>query len=124
MGNGLAMRKGKAKLVEQVRRFCLTLPEAAEQESFGEPWFRAGKKPFAMLSQPGEQPKVCLKVPKKLQGVFLEDERFTKAPYIGQHGWVLLPLDEARVSWRELRELILQSYRLNVPKKIVARLVC
>src|SRR5687768_10483320 len=39
--------------IERVRRACLALPEATEQEAWGEPTFRVRKKVFAMHAAAG-----------------------------------------------------------------------
>ena len=42
---------------------------------------------------------------------------YYRTPYIGQHGWVTLddPLDH---DWSEIRELIVDAYRLAAPKSL------
>jgi predicted DNA-binding protein (MmcQ/YjbR family) len=53
--------------------------------------------------------------------LFLNDSRLIKTPYIGNHGWVSLELNE-HTNWEEVAELVKSSYRNNAPKKLAARL--
>jgi predicted DNA-binding protein (MmcQ/YjbR family) len=46
----------------------------------------------------------------------IEDPRFFKTPYIGKQGWVSLIADK-RPNWREVRQLIKESYDLVSLKK-------
>ncbi len=64
------------------------MPEAEETTSFGHPTFRVGKKTFAVLDE-----------------------------YIGKHGWTSLRLDGTPLEWREVEELVRESYRLIMPKR-------
>lgn len=40
------MRKANQKILHRLRDFCLALPESIEDQQFGNPAFRAGKKPI------------------------------------------------------------------------------
>jgi predicted DNA-binding protein (MmcQ/YjbR family) len=48
----------------------------------------------------------------ELQGLFLDDSRFFRTPYVGKHGWVTLKVYAARLNWTEVRDLVRGSYRL------------
>jgi predicted DNA-binding protein (MmcQ/YjbR family) len=97
--------------VDRLRKICLALPDAAETENFGHPFFRFRKKPFCVYNGEKATPAVSFKVLKTEQGMFLEDPRFYKTPYVGQHGWVSLRLS-GRLSWKEIEELVQASYHL------------
>jgi hypothetical protein len=49
-------------------------------------------------------------------------ERFFVPPYVGHAGWVGVHLGGRSVGWREIDELVRQSYRLVAPKRLAARL--
>ena len=53
-----------------------------------------------------------MKVEKELQGIFLDDPRFFRTPYIGKHGWVTLKVYAAPLNWTEIKALVRGSYRL------------
>jgi predicted DNA-binding protein (MmcQ/YjbR family) len=57
-----------------------------------------------------------VKVGKKMQPVFLEDDRFYRTPYVGQHGWVSLRAN-TKLDWTEIRGLVEGSYQLVHIKK-------
>lgn len=100
------------KHLEKLRKLCLAMPESHETFTWGHPQFRVRNKIFCGC----DEGSACFKVGKAMQGVFLEDARFFKTPYVGQHGWVSLRL-EGKVDWKEVRELVAQSYRLIAGKR-------
>ena len=109
------------RYLERFRKIALALPEVAETESFGHPWFRAGGVSGKVISVFGREEGhwcVTFKASKPEQSIFLEDPRFFKTPYVGQHGWVSLRLDPAKPNWEEVAELLKMSYRQNAPAKL------
>lgn len=104
-------------ITERLRAVCLALPDTSETTTFNNPTFRSGKNTFAVISthHPGTL-ILCFKVEKQMQPVFLEDSRFFKTPYIGQHGWLSLALDGA-INWDEVAELVSGSHDLASRKK-------
>jgi predicted DNA-binding protein (MmcQ/YjbR family) len=107
-------------VLKKLRTICLRLPAATEGVSFGHPTFRIQGKMFAVLEEYKGELGVCLKVGTLLQGIFLEDSRFFRTPYIGKHGWVTLRVYAAPLDWNEIRELVKGSYQLTAPKKKIA----
>ena len=67
---------------------------------------------FAVLEEYKGELGICVKVEKDLQGIFLDDSRFLRTPYIGKHGWVTLKVFAARLNWTEVKDLVRGSYRL------------
>ena len=100
-----------AAVLPRLRKLCLALPGAEETENFGHPFFRFKGKPFCIFHGPDQGHTIAIKVAKTEQGMFLEDPRFIRTPYIGQHGWVSLKIAE-RLDWEEVEELVKGSYRL------------
>jgi predicted DNA-binding protein (MmcQ/YjbR family) len=108
---------------ERFRRVCLSLPETTEVfvEDWGHPTFRVGPKlkMFASCSAPeATQFSIGMKVEKAHQQALVHsDTRVTVAAYVGKHGWITVdasgPLD-----WDEVREWVVESYRLNAPSKL------
>lgn len=113
--------KDMARFVERFRKLCLSLPEAVEVEAWGHPNFRAGKKTFSVFEFYKERPCIAVKMGTAQQAVFLDDERFFETPYIGKHGWVSLWVD-GRVDWTLIEDLVLTSYRLVAPKRMITKL--
>lgn len=111
----------EAQILARLRPICLSLPAATETITFGHPTFRVAKKTFAVLEEYQGHLSIALKVGKAHQGIFLSDPRFYRTPYIGQHGWVSLKVDE-KINWTEVKHLVMDSYRLTATKKTFARL--
>jgi predicted DNA-binding protein (MmcQ/YjbR family) len=107
----------EATVLKKLRAICLRLPAATAGVTFGHPTFRIAGKMFAVLEQYKGELGICVKVGTLLQGVFLDDSRFFRTPYIGKHGWVTLRVYAARLNWSEIRELVKGSYDLVAPKK-------
>lgn len=107
--------------LERVRKILFTFPEMVESVSFGQPWFRAGGKMITVYEQSTAGWALCFKCGKKDMGIFLQDPRFEKTHYIGQHGWVTMRFQaKAKPDWEELEELLKMSYRNNAPPKLRA----
>ena len=98
-------------IAERLRSICLALPTATETVSFGHPTFQVEGKTFCVLDVYKGETAIAVKVGIPAQGIFLEDARFYKTPYIGKHGWVSLRTD-GKLNWREIRGLVEGSYAL------------
>ena len=103
-------------LVKKLRKICLALPEAVETNNFGHEWFRIRKKPFCVFHGTKEAPAIAFKVAKTEQGIFLEDPRFYKTPYMGHNGWVSIHAN-GQLDWEEVEELVKGSYQLVSSKR-------
>ena len=117
---------GPDAAVDRVRRICLALPEAHEQEAWGEPTFRVRKKIFAMLAGAGNhhgagREALWVKAPVGVQEMLVrsEPDTYFVPPYVGVKGWIGIVLD--RIDDAELREQVVQSYCMIAPKKLAAR---
>jgi predicted DNA-binding protein (MmcQ/YjbR family) len=113
-------------LISQIRTLCKDLPEAEEYLMHSHPSFRAGKKCFVILGE-GDSGlsrtgvTMSIKVSLMEQGLFLEDPRFSRTHYIGQHGWVTLHVDRG-TSPEEVEHLVLKSYRGAATKRALKAL--
>ncbi len=94
--------------LEVLRRQTAALPGAEEYVMVHHPAFRVGKKPFAILGM-DHAPTLSINLGVVTQQELLDDARFTRTHYIGQHGWVTV--DAGELTRAELRELVLASYR-------------
>jgi hypothetical protein len=52
--------------------------------------------------------------------VALDPKRFYLPAYMAHRGWVAFRLDFGKVDWKEVDELVTESYRLVAPKKLAA----
>src|SRR3954462_1737261 len=113
--------------LERLRAICLPFPEAVETGGVGSPSFKVRDKIFAMrhpMRLPtGDRPSFWCKARPGMQAVLVsaDPERFAVPPYVGRHGWIAIYLD-GDVDLDELADLVEESYRMTVPKRLVARL--
>lgn len=109
--------------LNRLREVCLTLPEATEQEAWGDPTFRVRKKIFAMHKRGDGRASLWCKMQPGVQDALVgsDPERFFVPPYVGHHGWLGVRLD-VPTDWDEVAELVEESYRLIAPKRLAAQL--
>ena len=98
--------------MDRLRQLCAGLPGAEEYTMVHHPAFRVRKKPFVIVGLKGD---LAVNLGRMEQAELLRDPRFTRTPYIGQHGWVTLSLDGA--DWSEITELVTDSWRRVATKK-------
>jgi len=132
-----------------LRKICLSWPEVVEDQQFGSPVWRAGKKTFVWLhadrnaaavvgagARTGAggaakaagrraHPRLQLYfwVGVTAQGFMTADARFQIPPYIGHQGWIALEVTE-HCDWKEVRGLALSSYRHFALKRMLKILRC
>jgi hypothetical protein len=101
-----------------VRTLALALPEAVEQETWGTPTFRIRTKIFAMFAE--EQREVWVKSTHDEQRALTQmaPDTFFVPPYVGPSGWVGVRV--RTVDRDEMRELLIEAWRLTAPKRLVA----
>jgi predicted DNA-binding protein (MmcQ/YjbR family) len=97
----------------RLRRICLALPEAIEQETWGEPTMRVRSKIFCFPREHG----MTVKADPGERAALLADARFSPAPYLARAGWVSMALGRS-VEWDEVDELVRTSYVLIAPKRL------
>lgn len=103
---------GKAveALLAVLRKTCAALPGAEEYIMVHHPAFRVGKKPFAIagMEQATKGATISVNLGQEAQPALLDDTRFTRTPYIGQHGWVTVTHKALKKG--ELETLVVDSY--------------
>ena len=107
--------------LERLREICLALPDTKETLTWGSPYFRVGEKIFAGYGEENGSPSVGLKLEKPHADARVADPRFTRAKYVGQHGWVNMDLTNVE-DWGEVEALILESFHLIAPKRTLKKL--
>ena len=109
--------------IDRLRTLCLSLPEAAEKEAWGDPTFRIRDKIFAMVKRGDGRLSVWYKAPEGAQEILIEaaPAQFFRPPYVGPKGWVGMRLDD-NPDWSEVAAQIERSYRLIAPKRVAALL--
>jgi len=109
--------------IDRLRELCLDLPEATEQETWGDPTFRVRGKIFAMPKRGDGRLSVWIKAPDGSQAILVgaDPSRFFVPPYVGPKGWVGIRLDD-EPDWEEVSALLRRSYRLVAPKRLADRM--
>jgi len=104
---------------EQVKEWALALPGAAEVfvEEWGHPTLRVNNKMFAAGSP--ESPTMSVKASTEDQAELIasDPDTYSIAPYTGRYGWVQVQLSQ--VDPAEMRELIIEAWRLTAPKRLL-----
>ena len=122
MTNALSIRPERLR---RLRELCLALPEATEKETWGDPTWRVRDRIFAMQKGnfDGGRPSVWIKAGEGVQEALVasDPDRFFVPPYVGHKGWVGARLDVEQ-DWEELADLVVDSYRMTAPKRLVAQL--
>jgi predicted DNA-binding protein (MmcQ/YjbR family) len=108
---------------------CGSFPNVDEAEQFGGPWYKVAGKSFACYGAESEKvgdryrgvDGASFNVTLMDQAALLQDPRFTRTRYVGQHGWVTMGWD-AEPDWDEVRDLAESAYRKVARKKDLAAL--
>jgi|GEM_PF-339286 len=93
--------------LRRVRKVCLAFPDTQETITWGNPLFRVGEKKFAGLAAGILGCKLEIPHAKKI----IKLPGFSKAPYVGNQGWVSIDL-KLVTNWKLIAELIAESYGL------------
>jgi hypothetical protein len=105
--------------VDDVRRFCATLPRSYEVFVHGRVKFRVGQIVYVSFSKDGSV--MGFGFPKEEREFLVggSPDKFLM-PEGGdlRYNWVLVRMD--RIDEREMRELVIDAWRMVVPKKVAA----
>ena len=109
--------------LERLRSICLSFPETAERESFGDPNWTVNGKGFGAQkgNYDGGRPSLWFKPAPGEQKLLVASapDRFFMPPYVGSKGWLAVYLDARRLDWSEIAELVEDSYRQMAPKRAI-----
>jgi predicted DNA-binding protein (MmcQ/YjbR family) len=107
--------------VEEIRRFCLSLPHAAEDVKWGNDLtFTVGKKMFAVTGLDAARQSISFKCTPEKFAELIETGGIIPAHYLARYHWVTVEKLDALKSG-ELKDLIKQSYRMvweKLPKSL------
>jgi predicted DNA-binding protein (MmcQ/YjbR family) len=99
----------------ELQAYCLSFEGTYEDYPWGDIVFKVGTKMFAGTGT-GLPVSLTVKASKEDQDVLVQMPHVSKAPYVGQHGWVRVELVDDD-TWELARELIANSYALVAPKR-------
>jgi len=118
-------------VLARVRLVCMSMPEATERTSHGEPaWFVRKAPQFATFADHHHDDRIALwaAAPAGAQGDWVERDRarFFVPPYVGARGWVGVFLDVGpngspdEGHWNDIAEIIEEAYRAVAPRRLTA----
>lgn len=118
MGHG-DMSDVEREVVSKLDEIVASLPGSEAYVMVHHPAYSVGKRSFAIagMDASARGPTVSINLGKLIQPGLLAEARFTKTPYIGQHGWVTARVDA--LSAGELRELVTESWKRVATKKLL-----
>lgn len=112
--------------IDRIREFCEQLPEcevvgdqhhkiSVRGRTIG--WHTVdhhgdGRVSLAVRGEKGENEQLVL----------ADSRKFFLPPYVARHGYIGIHLDLEDVDWEEVRELLLDGYRLVAPKTLLKQL--
>jgi predicted DNA-binding protein (MmcQ/YjbR family) len=109
--------KGTDRVLQRVRKLCLSLPESSEVSSWGHPNFRAGKRTFATFEWVKERPSIAFRLNSTDIDLLLGRRGFFATPY-GQGRWVSVWADRS-LDWKLVERLLERSYRVVALKRMI-----
>ena len=109
---------------DEVRAMCLSLPESAEKETWGDdhnpgrPTFRVRDKIFVIMAVDGSGGSIKTSMEEQTALMASFPDAASYASHVGRYGWV--DLDFAAIPDEVLRETIEGAWTRTAPKKLAA----
>ena len=118
----------RQRILTELRKLALALPETSERLSHGAPtFFVRDKRAFVMVltNHHGDgRFAIWCAAPEGLQAMLVEadPERFFVPPYVGHRGWLGVRLDRG-LDWDELAGIVEDAFAEVAPRTLVERAV-
>jgi hypothetical protein len=103
---------------ERFRQLCLSLPEAEERETWGEPTFRVRDRIFAIGSLDGDYVSLKASLDDQSGLVEMDPKTFAPSAYTGRYGWVRVRLAGVGVGLAE--RLVTNAWKRTAPRRLIA----
>lgn len=104
---------------DQVRSFALSLPEAYEQEHWGKASFRVRNKIFAVIQEDGNHVVVKATPEDRMAYTEMDPDVFRVPDSFTRLNYMLVQMN--LVDEAVLQRLLVQSWRMVAPKRVVAQ---
>jgi hypothetical protein len=119
-------RSAEDSRLTRVTEIALALPDVTRQIYGSHAQFLVRKKTFSYFLDNHHGDGIVAVTGKVLPGdnkalAQAQPDRFYLPAYVASRGWVALRLDMGKIDWEEVRELLLGSYILLVPKRLADR---
>ena len=106
---------------DKLRAFALSLPDATEDQPWGEDVAKVNGKIFVFLGSSTSR-RMTVKLVESHGHALAIDGAEPTGYGLGRSGWVTVPLRAPGVALALLRDWIEESYRIVAPARLVARL--
>ena len=103
---------------DEVRRFALSLPEAAERAHWGKPAFNVRNKIFAVIQEDGASLVVKTDKDDRMMLTAMDPQAFSVPASFSNLNYMLVNM--RHVDFDELRGLLINGWRLVAPKRLIA----
>jgi len=118
------MKSGEDPRLARLTRLALALPQATREVRGSHAQFLVWKKTFAYFLDNHHGDGIVALTCKVLPGdnrrlTEGQPGRFYLPAYVASRGWVALRLDIGKIDWQEVQELLLGSYALVAPRRLV-----
>ena len=114
--------KKALQILERIKKICARLPGIEQvTDGHGHETFKVKNKSIIMMGENENGFGISLKADLNMQAALIEKGPYTRARYIGQHGWVSLTAND-KLDYKEIEMIIVEAYRANAPKKLVKQL--
>jgi hypothetical protein len=114
----------KDATIDHVLRICEALPECEVRGGQHHKLSVRGKTiGYHTVDHHGDgRVALTVKVAKgeNAELVASDPKKFFMPPYMAHHGYVGVYLDVGKVDWKEIREFIVDAFKLAAPKKLAA----
>jgi hypothetical protein len=112
-------------ILDHLTKLALALPETTRELKSSHAAFLVRKKIFAYFLNDHHGDGIVAVTCKVFPGenaalAKAQPKRYYLPAYIGPRGWVALRLDLPKIDWSEVREVLLASYLLTVPKHLAS----
>ena len=110
--------------IDDLRAFCLSLPETHEQETWGDAehagdvTFRVRGKIYLITGPEGGGASIRTDRDQQADLIAAFPDAVSAAPYVGRFGWVSVRLDALDAAI--VRDIIVSAWRRTAPKPVVA----
>ncbi len=117
----IAQGTSYAEVLDNMQRICKGLPETRETQTWGKPHFRVRDKIFCGCGEAKGRVVMGLKAEPNESQLLMKLPGISKAPYSRPNdGWI--SIDPAEFDdWDEIERLIVGSYRLIAPKRLLEK---
>ena len=112
--------------LSRVGAICDRLPEVEVRSGQHHTYLVRNKKfAYYLIDHHGDgRVSMQCKAERGLNATLVEasPNRFFLPPYMAHHGWIGIYVDDGKVDWEELEDLLINAYRLAAPKRLTASL--